>query len=60
MKKRGRPIRDDGGRKDLQYRLRLSFSFYSPLRKILEIYFRVIVTAFQQLFHLLLARLSRV
>ena len=24
MKKRGRPIRDDGGRKDLQYRLRLS------------------------------------
>ena len=40
--------------------IRLSFSFYSPLRKILEIYFRVIVTAFQQLFHLLLARLSRV
>jgi len=34
MKKRGRPIRDDGGRKDLQYRLRLSVEEKSILDRL--------------------------
>lgn len=34
MKKRGRPIRDDGGRKDLQYRLCLSVEEKSILDRL--------------------------
>lgn len=34
MKKRGRPIRDDSGRKDLQYRLRLSVEEKSILDRL--------------------------